>query len=166
MKLKTLLVTLTAGLMLIGCTPSNTPQVPTKSYKKSILGSWHTSKGRHTRDGGIISTRSTETFYRNGTLKSTMRIDIHDARRKNIGASVMTRYFKWSIKGNRLTTRFKSCRNRVIRRPRNSKAEIFNDFIKLVCKYANKRGGGRGKTRSINYINPHTLSVDGNLFTR
>ena len=168
MKLKSLLITLFAGLLFIGCTPTSPMLKTPASIQQNITGSWYTTGKEIGRDGMLLHTTDTETFYANGRLTSAETITFTDRTGRIFGKVAYTRYFKWKIVGRSVVSTFIRCKTRTIRKPRSEKVRFVSKFMKMVCDYASrdKRNKTRTSAKRIDSLTADTLKVTGKSFTR
>ena len=168
MKLKSLLITLIAGLLFVGCTPSSPMLKSPAMIKQNILGSWHTKSQKTGKDGMILLANDVETFYHSGRLTSRETITFTDRTGRIFGKVAYTRYFKYKIVGRNVVTKFIRCKTRTIRRPRNEKVRFVNKFLKMACNYAtkDKRNKNYHSAKRINSLSADTLNVAGKSFKR
>jgi len=166
MKLKHIILALLSGALFIGCTPTPHATPSTAAIKKNILGTWHSRSVHRTSDAVRIQSRSTDTFYRNGTLSSTEYLTYVNKKGRVLGKMRYKRYFTWRVRGNMISTSFKRCTTRVLKRPRSSKVEFVSDVLKIACKYANKAPGSRTTFKKIRYISRHRLIAGNKILHR
>jgi hypothetical protein len=157
MKLRNMVLALLSGAFFIGCTPTPDTTLSTATIKKNILGTWHSKSVHRTRDAVRIKSRATDTFYRNGTLVSTEYLSYVDRKGRVLGKMRYKRYFKWKVRGNTISTTFRSCTTRVLKRARNNKVEFVSDVLKIACKYANKLSSSKTTSKRIRYISRDKL---------
>ena len=166
MKLKHIILVLLSSALFIGCTPTPNTTLTTATIKKNIVGTWHSKSMHRTRDAVTIRSKSTDTFYRNGTLLSTEYLTYVGKRGKILGKMRYKRYFKWRVYGSVIRTTFKSCSSRILKRPRSSKVGFVTDVLNAACKYANRKPGRTSKSEKIYYISGHKLVVRGKTLYR
>ena len=166
MKVRDILLTLIAGALLIGCTPTPNRSINSATIKKNILGTWYSKNLYNARDSVKIQSRAIDTFYRNGTLLSTEYLTYIDKKGKVLGKIRYKRYFKWSLRGNELTMRFRNCTSRILKRPRNNKVEFVTDIMNIACKYANRLSRRKISSEKIYDISRHKLMVGDKILYR
>ncbi len=157
MKLRNMVLILLSGAFFIGCTPTPSTTLSTAAIKKNILGTWHSKSVHRTSDAVRIKSRATDTFYRNGTLVSTEYLTYVNRKGRVLGKMRYKRYFTWRVHGNTISTSFRRCTTRVLKRARNTKVEFVSDVLKMACKYANKMSGSKTTSQRIRYISRHKL---------
>lgn len=168
MKLKLLLSVAMISMLFVGCTPSIKRYSPITDtqIKKNIVGTWYRKSSSTTRDGIRIYTSQSETFYKSGLLKSKSYVSFINRKGKVVGKFTLDRRFRWYAKGNRISTKFISCKMRVRKKPRGRQAELFTDIMKLGCRYANKGLKTRVRSRTVSYISRNMLIVAGRIFRK
>ena len=166
MKLRNIVLVLLSGAFFIGCTPTPNTTLSTAAIKKNILGTWHSRSMHRTSDGVRIKSRAIDTFYRNGTLVSIEYLTYINRKGRILGKMRYKRYFTWKVRGTTISTSFRRCSTRVLKRPRNTKVEFVSDVLKIACKYANKISGAKTTSERIRYISRHKLIAGAKVLHR